>query len=59
MVELDQAPVGRAELLVGDSGANAENLVGIGAAQGLCQIQGRGPGARYADQRLAVRSERR
>ena len=31
VVELDQPPVGRAKLLVGDAGADAEDLVRVGA----------------------------
>jgi hypothetical protein len=33
MVELDEPPVRRPELLVGYAGLDAENLVGIGTAQ--------------------------
>jgi hypothetical protein len=34
MVQLDETPVGGAELLVRYAGLEPENLVGVGAAQG-------------------------
>jgi hypothetical protein len=44
MVELDQAPVGRAQLLVRYAGLNAENRVGVAPAQRLVRSTAGGPG---------------